>query len=225
MTQNESAPERAARDIRNLIKNRALQTGDSLPSQRILARDLGISRASLREALATLEAFGQIRVQAGKGVFITDPQDGTPRDARSARHAAQVYQFRLAIEPYVAGLAAQARTNAHLSTLKDSIEKMRQAFVDDNLFQAGKADTAFHNILLQAADNPLFAKAMHPTAQSIHENQMLPFANAAAIQAPLQEHEQVLRFVRERNPSRARDAMHFHVLSAATRANVAFLRP
>ncbi|MEQ5775008.1 FadR family transcriptional regulator [Thalassospira sp. NFXS8] len=225
MKQTESAPERATREIRKLIKTRALQTGDSLPSQRILAQELHISRASLREALATLEALGLIRVQAGKGVFVTDPQDGTPRDARSTRHAAQVYQFRLAIEPYVAGLAAQARTNIHLSDLQNSIEEMRQAFLDDNLFQAAKADTEFHNILLHAADNPLFAKAMHPTAQSIHENQMLPFANAAAIQAPLQEHEQVLRFVRERNPSRARDAMHFHVLSAATRANIAFLRP
>jgi GntR family transcriptional repressor for pyruvate dehydrogenase complex len=225
MKQTESAPERATREIRKLIKTRALQTGDSLPSQRILAQELHISRASLREALATLEALGLIRVQAGKGVFVTDPQDGTPRDARSTRHAAQVYQFRLAIEPYVAGLAAQARTNIHLSALQNSIEEMRQAFLADNLFQAAKADTEFHNILLNAADNPLFAKAMHPTAQSIHENQMLPFANAAAIQAPLQEHEQVLRFVRERNPSRARDAMHFHVLSAATRANIAFLRP
>jgi GntR family transcriptional repressor for pyruvate dehydrogenase complex len=225
MKHNESAPERAARDIRNLIKTKIFQKGDSLPSQRILAHELNVSRASLREALATLEAFGLVRIQAGKGVFVTDPQDGTPRDAQSAHHAAQVYQFRLAIEPYVAGLAAQARTNTHLSALKNSIEEMRQALLEDNLFQAAKADTAFHNILLQAADNPLFLKAMHPTAQSIHENQMLPFANAAVLQAPLQEHEQVLRFVRDRNPSRARDAMHFHVLSAATRANIAFLRP
>lgn len=225
MKHNESAPERAARDIRNLIKTKVFQKGDSLPSQRILAHELNVSRASLREALATLEAFGLVRIQAGKGVFVTDPQDGTPRDAQSAHHAAQVYQFRLAIEPYVAGLAAQARTNTHLSSLKSSIEEMRQALLEDNLFQAAKADTAFHNILLQAADNPLFLKAMHPTAQSIHENQMLPFANAAVLQAPLQEHEQVLRFVRDRNPSRARDAMHFHVLSAATRANIAFLRP
>ena len=46
-----------------------------------------------------------------------------------------------------------------------------------------------------------------------------------AIAAPLAEHEQVLRYVREHNPSGARDAMHFHVLSAATRAKIAFLRP
>nr|WP_083607590.1 FCD domain-containing protein [Thalassospira sp. TSL5-1] len=225
MIRHQRAPERAVQDIRKLIKTRQLQTGDSLPSQRILAEELNISRASLREALATLEAIGLIRIAAGKGVYVTDPHGNTPRDAQSTRHAAQVYQFRLAIEPYVAGLAAQARTNAHLTALQNSIEEMRQSLLEDNLLHAAKADTEFHNILLQATDNPLFAKAMHPTAQSIHENQMLPFANAAAIQAPLQEHEQVLQFVRDRNPSRARDAMHFHVLSAATRANIAFLRP
>lgn len=225
MSKHQRAPERAVRDIRKLIKTRQLQHGDSLPSQRILAEDLAISRASLREALATLQAIGLVKIEAGKGVYVSDPQKDAPRDAQSTRHAAQVYQFRLAIEPYVAGLAAQARSNVHLNAMQESIEEMRQALLEDDLLHAAKADTAFHNILLQAADNPLFARAMHPTAQSIHENQMLPFANAAAIEAPLQEHQQVLRFVRERNPSRARDAMHFHVLSAATRANIAFLRP
>tara|TARA_E500000318_G_scaffold108888_2_gene120679 strand:+ start:410 stop:541 length:132 start_codon:yes stop_codon:yes gene_type:complete len=38
----------------------------------------------------------------------------------------------------------------------------------------------------------------------MHEKQMLPFANTAAITAPLSEHEQVLRFVREHNPSGTR---------------------
>ncbi|WP_339860279.1 FadR/GntR family transcriptional regulator [Thalassospira alkalitolerans] len=225
MPRMETAPERAARSIRDLIKNNGLAAGDSLPAQRELATDLGISRASLREALVTLEAMGVIRVLAGKGAFVADPHDGLPRDDDQKRLAAQVYQFRLAIEPYVAGLAAQARTRDQMIDLQTSIEDMRKALETDDLIAAANADTEFHEILLAASGNPLFAKAIFPAAQTIHENQMLPFANAAAIKAPLREHGQILRYVRDRNPSGARDAMHFHVLSAATRANIAFLRP
>ena len=225
MTRSETAPERAARDIRNLIKNKGLKAGDSLPAQRNLASELGISRTSLREALATLEALGLIHIHAGKGVFITDRQNLPPIGQDRNRQAGQVYQFRLAIEPYVAGLAAQMRSKDHLDALETSITDMRNALETDDLIAAATADTEFHEVLLLASGNPMFAKAMHPAAQIIHENQMLPFANGKAIAAPLAEHEQVLRYVREHNPSGARDAMHFHVLSAATRAKIAFLRP
>jgi GntR family transcriptional repressor for pyruvate dehydrogenase complex len=225
MARSESAPERAARDIRNLIKNKDLKPGDSLPAQRVLATELGISRTSLREALATLEAIGLIHIHAGKGVYITDRQNQPPLGQDRNRQAGQVYQFRLAIEPYVAGLAAQMRNKDHLAALEASIIEMRVAFENDDLITAATADTEFHEILLMASGNPMFAKAMHPAAHTIQENQMLPFANTTAIAAPLAEHEQVLRYVREHNPAGARDAMHFHVLSAATRAKIAFLRP
>ncbi|MBC08472.1 FCD domain-containing protein [Thalassospira sp.] len=225
MTRSETTPERAARDIQTLIGNKGLKAGDPLPAQRSLAATLGVSRTSLREALATLETLGIVHVQAGKGVYIADRLTHTPLGQDRNRQAAQVYQFRLAIEPYVAGLAAHMRTRDHLSALQDSIDHMRTALEADDLIAAASADTDFHEILLDASGNPMFADAMHPAAQTIHENQMLPFANATAISAPLSEHELVLRHVSNRNPSGARDAMHLHVLSAATRAKITFLRP
>ncbi len=225
ISRGETAPERAARSIRNLITSKGLKAGDALPAQRNLASELGISRTSLREALATLEALGLIHIHAGKGAYITDRQNLPPIGQDRNRQAGLVYQFRLAIEPYVAGLAAQMRTKDHLQALEASIAEMRSALEGDDLIAAATADTEFHEILLAASGNPMFAKAMHPAAQIVHENQMLPFANPKAIAAPLAEHEQILRHVREHNPSGARDAMHFHVLSAATRAKVTFLRP
>lgn len=225
MARTETTPERAARQIRDLIKDHQMQAGESLPAQRELAHELGLSRASLREALATLETLGMIRVQAGKGAFVADPGNRLSTRGDAAKQAARVYQFRLAIEPYVAGLAAQARNLDHITALANSIEDMHSALDKDDLIGAARSDTEFHRILLDASGNPLFHDAMRPAANSIHENQMLPFTNPAAIRAPLEEHTQILRHIRDRNPSGARDAMHFHVLSAATRAGIAFLRP
>src|SRR5581483_6773716 len=60
-------------DIERLIEERGLQPGDRLPSERELARLLGVSRPSLREAIKMLEAVGRVRVHHGTGCWIERP--------------------------------------------------------------------------------------------------------------------------------------------------------
>ncbi|WP_164705064.1 FadR/GntR family transcriptional regulator, partial [Pseudomonas viridiflava] len=75
-----AVPESALRAIRKLIAEQGYMPGDSLPSQRDLAVLLGVSRASLREALSSLSALGVVSVQPGKGVFvqaISEPEKRT----------------------------------------------------------------------------------------------------------------------------------------------------
>ena len=66
----QAVPEAALQAIRKLIKEQGFGPGDALPSQRDLAVQLGVSRASLREALSSLSALGVVSVQPGKGVFV-----------------------------------------------------------------------------------------------------------------------------------------------------------
>ena len=68
-----AVPEYALQAIRRLIEDEGYRPGDALPSQRDLAERLGVSRASLREALSSLSALGLVSVQAGKGVFVQEP--------------------------------------------------------------------------------------------------------------------------------------------------------
>ncbi|WP_147464690.1 FadR/GntR family transcriptional regulator, partial [Pseudomonas cannabina] len=75
-----AVPESALRAIRKLIAEQGYKPGESLPSQRDLAVLLGVSRASLREALSSLSALGVVRVQPGKGVFVqsvSEPEQRT----------------------------------------------------------------------------------------------------------------------------------------------------
>ena len=71
----QAVPEAALQAIRKLIKEQGFGPGDALPSQRDLALQLGVSRASLREALSSLSALGVVNVQPGKGVFVQDVQE------------------------------------------------------------------------------------------------------------------------------------------------------
>lgn len=70
-----AVPEVALQAIRKLIAEQGFGPGDVLPSQRDLALQLGVSRASLREALSSLSALGVISVQPGKGVFVQSLSD------------------------------------------------------------------------------------------------------------------------------------------------------
>jgi len=71
----QAVPEAALQAIRKLIKEQGFGPGDALPSQRDLALQLGVSRASLREALSSLSALGVVSVQPGKGVFVQEAQE------------------------------------------------------------------------------------------------------------------------------------------------------
>jgi GntR family transcriptional repressor for pyruvate dehydrogenase complex len=68
-----AVPEVALQAIRKLITEQGFGAGDALPSQRDLALQLGVSRASLREALSSLSALGVVSIQPGKGVFVQAP--------------------------------------------------------------------------------------------------------------------------------------------------------
>ena len=66
-----AVPEVALLAIRKLIDERGFAPGDALPSQRDLAVQLGVSRASLREALSSLSALGVVSVQPGRALLLS----------------------------------------------------------------------------------------------------------------------------------------------------------
>ena len=86
--------------IRKLIKEQGFAAGDALPSQRDLAVQLGVSRASLREALSSLSALGVVSVQPGKGVFVQAAEDSPGFAWPFAAQASplDIFQLRYALE-------------------------------------------------------------------------------------------------------------------------------
>jgi len=70
-------PQSVAREIQEMIQSGALKPGEKIPSQREFSQKFGVSRASLREALLTLETLGLIKTEAGRGTFVTDPSNVT----------------------------------------------------------------------------------------------------------------------------------------------------
>src|SRR5438477_12832536 len=112
--------------IEGLLERGDLRPGDQLPPERQLAEQFQVSRASVREALRTLELLGIVETRAGGGTFVrqTSPDDlARPLTSlMSRRHSlADVIQFRGPIEPAIAAPAAERITQPQLLGLADIV--------------------------------------------------------------------------------------------------------
>jgi DNA-binding FadR family transcriptional regulator len=149
----EQIAERLAADIRS----GALAPGERLPSERDLARTLEVSRASVREALASLQLQGVVETRKGAGTFVAAraPQSAElPHDASPSA----VLEARLALEPAVARLAA-ARAQRD-PTAENLLAAMEAEPVEIAVWNA--SDRLFHRQLAAMTGNPvLLAFADH----------------------------------------------------------------
>ena len=220
-----------AEQLRGLIAAGEFETGSRLPAERDLARQLGVSRPSVREALIALEVEGWVEVRIGSGVYIR-PQAAA--HGRANGHAAgpgewgplELMRARELVEGEVAALAARRARKAQIAAMGDALVHMQadaQAGVlprdGDEAFHAAVADACGNEVLRdtvmgywQARSGPLFARMSDY------------FENPAAWSAALVEHASVLDAIRAHDPQAARAAMQHHLQRAYTRYSASWRR-
>jgi DNA-binding GntR family transcriptional regulator len=137
-----SATEAAARELRGLILSRDLPPG-SLLHQGELAKQLGLSRTPLREALQRLSAEGLIRIDAHRGAVVAQP---------TFSEVNQIYEVQMMLEPAAARAAAASVSGAGLAAVSEALRLHEQsgggaAWVESNI--------TFHTSIYRLADRPL----------------------------------------------------------------------
>jgi DNA-binding FadR family transcriptional regulator len=148
-----------AEQIALLIRTAELKPGDRLPAERDLAKQFGVSRPSVREAMIALEAAGLVQVRPGEGIFVQD----RPAQAASIAQAAAPSWFEQLeacslIEPEVAALAARSAEPGHIADLAAAVARMSVADPDGEI--AADARHQFHLVLAQASGNSFMAKTV-----------------------------------------------------------------
>lgn len=218
----------AAQTLQRRILDGQYPAGSALPGQRELSESLGISRASLREAISMLEALGLLRSFAGKGVFVTA---GTPTDATelpsgpNAMPPDAIFQMRFVIEPANAALAARRRDDDGLTALRECMAEMQQALSASDLVTAAECDLRFHLALAELSGNPALAAITQQFHAQLAHSLRLPFADRSRIWQPADEHNAILAAIAAGNAGAARKAMQQHLLSAAGRVGIRFIQP
>lgn len=203
-----------ADQIRGLIGDGEFAPGARLPAERDLARQLRVSRPSLREALIALEIEGLLDVRVGSGIYVTRP-DGRARGAAPADASGpfEVIRARRLIEGECAALAARHASPAQLRAIRRAHANMqKEARKNHNPLHA---DRAFHVRIAEAAGN----SALELVVQTLWDQRVGPFYRAletkleypAMALETLREHAAVLAAIAARNPARARAAMRRHM--------------
>ncbi|WP_409059799.1 FadR/GntR family transcriptional regulator [Streptomyces sp. SYP-A7185] len=147
--------EQATQRLREQITGGQWPIGSKLPGETTLAKELGIGRSTVREALRSLAGAGLVKARQGAGVFVvaTEPVADWPARLRRAA-VSDVYEVRMLVEVQAARLAALRRTDEDITAMREALEGRRAAasasdaaFVD--------ADIALHAAVVAAAGNPV----------------------------------------------------------------------
>ncbi len=218
----------AAQTLQRQIFSGHYKVGTALPPQRELSESLGISRASLREAISMLEALGLLRSHPGKGVFVTAGTRPSPDNlpaGPSAMPPAAIYQLRYVIEPASSSLAAQRNTTADLTQLSDSLSGMQTALTTCDLVMAAEEDLRFHLAIAELSGNPGLLAIAEQFKAHLAFSLRLPFADRKHIWQPVDEHQAILDAIVAGDSEKARRTMQQHLLAASNRVGISFTQP
>jgi GntR family transcriptional repressor for pyruvate dehydrogenase complex len=150
----------AAQKLQEMIQAGDLRPDQQLPSQSELSRQLGISRASLRESLSILETLGFLRIEPGRGTFVASSMPASNGQlasrALSGRYdKLDIYQTRLYLESIVIGVVAGHVSAATIAALNEHTTMMCAAWDRHNLVGVVNHDRDFHHAIWAACPNIL----------------------------------------------------------------------
>ena len=212
------APNRLYRQIadqgRALIGSGEFPAHARLPAERDLARQLGVSRPSVREALIALEVEGWVEVRTGSGVYVRERQGRQAAPTESVEWGPlELIRARRVVEGETAALAATLAKRKDVQAISGAIESMRA--------QAERAQTplegdrAFHVAIVEACGNIVLSE----TVQAFWDSRREPifsrlggyFETAESWRAAIAEHEAIRDAIAARDADAARGAMHRHL--------------
>jgi GntR family transcriptional repressor for pyruvate dehydrogenase complex len=220
-------PQSAARKIQAMILSGELKAGEKIPSQRELSLTLKISRASLREALLTLETLGLLETQPGRGTFVADGPPSASRNMAQWRYAESypvkdVFATRLMLEGTIASLAAVTLPSPHFEALERATDEMERFWASGDLLSNVEADLEFHSIIASGCRNLMLVDLYRSVRDLITETQRqpIPITAPARMSQSISEHRHILDALRKRDGQAAREAMENHILNTARCANI-----
>lgn len=194
------------------IASAGLKPGDQLPPERELAARLGVSRASLAQALVALEVLGVVRVRHGDGAVIEE--EATDRQVVQALRAHRdrlpdIIEARAALEVKLAALAAERRTDDDLREIDAALEAMAA-----DIHAGGRGvegDERFHAAVTAAGHSALLARLMREISDLIRETRLESLSQPGRPAESLAGHRRIADAIRTHDVAGAARAMQEHI--------------
>lgn len=221
-----------AEQLRVLIADGEFPPGSRLPAERDLAKQLGVSRPSVREALIAMEVEGWIDIRTGSGIYVLSQASKAKRTLRDQPLAAvewgplELIRARRVVEGEIACMAAVLAKRKDKDTMRQAIDAMKCSAAQGELPLDGDRD--FHTAIVTACGNGVLIE----TVQGFWDSRRGPlftrlgdyFENPKSWQMAIAEHETIFKAIAARDGPAARSAMHRHMDMSHTRLSASWRR-
>lgn len=196
------------------IIEKELKEGDKLPNERELGSRLGVGRGTVREAIRILSSRNVLEVRHGAGIFISK-KNGVPDDPlgitfikNKEKLIQDLLDFRIWVEPRVAGLAAQYADDEDIKELECLCNMV------DEYILAGKShiqkDVEYHVKIAECSRNLIMPNFMPVLHSAI--NLFVTETGSTLRTETMKTHRSILNAIKRKDVSAASDAMLLHLI-------------
>lgn len=217
----EKLSQSVVRQIEQLILRGILRPGERLPSERDMADKLGVSRPSLRDAIAELAERGLLVSRAGSGVFVAEVLGSAFSPALIqlfSTHEEAVFDyiaFRRDMEGLAAERAARLGSETDLRVIDTIFQKMEAAHQKRDPTDEAQLDAEFHMAIIEASHNVIMLHMLRSMfdllRQGVFYNRQVMFRNRMTRDQLLDQHRAMNQAVQARDPVAARAAVAAHL--------------
>ena len=213
--QKKRAYEDIVKQIRGLIEKGRLKRGDQLPAERELTDTFKVSRATVREAILSLEATNLVQRRQGDGTYvIASSEEALVEPLASALFHEKddiidIFSIRKIIEPEVAQLASDHAAPEEIREL-EKILVNQESEVKSGSYSV-QTDTEFHHLLARMAKNRVMERLLLALFDLLERTRNQYLQSKERAEKSLQGHQAILSAIKNGNGSGARQAMRRHL--------------
>jgi GntR family transcriptional repressor for pyruvate dehydrogenase complex len=213
--EKKKAYEDIVKQIRDLIEKGRLKKGDQLPTERELTETFKVSRATVREAIRTLESMMLVESRQGNGTYVLASSEEALVQPLAAAlfhekdDLMDIFYIRKLIEPSIAQLAAGNATRDEIKELDEILGKQEQDI--ENGVSSLETDSSFHTVLARMAKNRALGRLLLALVDLLEETREEYLQNGVRAKESLLGHQKILAAIKNGDCAAARQAMVRHL--------------
>jgi len=193
-----SAVKPVLEQFRDAIEEGLWPPGSQIPTENELVDMLGVGRGVVREALATLKAFGLIDPTPGRGTFVTrKPSELATWVVAIGSDNRELLEARYGIDAWINYLAARKATPEDIARISELVEQMERAVAEDkSREEIVKLDGEFHDAMAKATQNSVLARLSVIMEASVQHSRRANISTKDLLDEAIRSHRELLEAVR-----------------------------
>ena len=194
------------RDVVFKTLRQAILKGNLSPGERLveirLAKDLGVSRTPIREAIRMLEL---------EGLVIMIPRRGAEVAGITGKSLRDVLEVRKALEELAIEIACERMDEEDIRELNLAMDDFKKAVEKMDLIEIAKSDEHFHDVIFKATDNDKLMLLVGNLREQMYRYRIEYIKDADKRALLVTEHEGILKALKERNVAMAKEQIRQHI--------------